>query len=246
MVKVLLSDIVKEYMDEQERLSPHRMPFFMRLAKRGLEELHWDISGDPHYAKIAVNKQNNTAPIPSNLIREIGVYHLEGEQLIVLSRNNNLLKPIDDCGQEIEPQVEGGVYSSGFLSTYISKSLQFTGGFYGAGGRSIYGEYTVDFHNGLIVLSSDFCKDYIYLKYLGSPIQEGGDFKVHPFLKEPIKAYIHWKSVDNKDSVGAGEKDYRFERYLAAKLWSANQINAISKDEQRDINLKNFTLAPKL
>lgn len=246
MVKLNLSDIVAEFMDEQERLSPHQKPRFMRIAKRGLEELHWDIAGDPFNIILKVDKTNNTAPLPDNFIKEVGVYYTEGEQLVILSRNENLVKAVDDCGDLVNPTNRYGTWRNTYSPSTITKSNQFAGGLYGEGGRSNWGEYTIDFHTGLIFISTGLDKDEIYLRYLGSPIETKGDIKVHPFLREPIKKYLYWKMVDMKDSVPAGEKQYRFDAYENAKLWAANQISSIGKDEQFDLNRRNFTLAPKL
>lgn len=246
MVRVKLSEIVKEFMDEQERMSAHQFPRFMRIAKRGLDELHWDIAGTPFNVILKVNKKNNTAALPSNFIKEVGVYVAEGEQLMILSRNANLIKTYNDCGELENGGVTNGIMPISYPTQFITKSNQFAGGVYGAGGRSFYGQYDIDFHTGLIMISSDFDRGEVYLKYLGSPMEENGDFYVHPYIKEPIKKYLYWKMIDFKDSAPAGEKQYRFDAYENAKLWAANQMTSIGADEQRDLNRRNFTLAPKL
>lgn len=246
MIKRKLSDIVNSFLDMQERVTPHKKAWYMRIARRGYIELWDDVSGEPYKAVIPVDKTNNTAVIPSNFKREILVYVLNRNgELVSLTRNENLAKHIDECGNELNGS--GGVYLPNIYPTSnINQNLQNKGGMYGIGGRSIYGDFTIDYNMGRILLSSDFCQDEIYLLYTGDPLEKGGDFDVHPFLEQPIRDYIYWQSVAFKDNVPMGEKNARFDNYVNSKLWAANQFTAMTAQEVKDLSKKNFTLAPKI
>jgi hypothetical protein len=246
MVRKKLSDIVKSYMDLQERSSPHKFAWFMRIAKRGYTELWDDISGEPFKAIIPVDKTNNTAVLPDNFKREILVYVLAPTgELISLTRNDNLAKNVDDCGIMENGEINR-ITVPMFPSATINQNFQNIGGRYGIGGRSVFGDFKIDEQMGRVLLSSDFSHDEIYLLYTGDPLENNGDYEVHPFLEQPIRDYIYWQSVALKDSVPMSEKQNRFDNYVNSKLWAANQLTSMTVQEVKDLSKKNFTLAPKL
>lgn len=217
------------------------------IAKDGYFDLWSDALGEPYSVVLEVDTSNNTVVLPNNFIKEEGVYYAgHNSELISLTRNENINKVVDDCGDLEKPNNGYPTdYGQGrFISNHINKNGQLTGGFYGAGGRSIYGDFTI--RDGRIWLSSDFRKDEIYLRYLGSPIEDNGDIYVHPWATEPIKDWIYWKMIDKMDGYPRGEKEARFDRFLASKDWMMNRLWSMSAQETKDLSKKNFSLAPKL
>jgi hypothetical protein len=246
MVRRKLSEIVKSYMDLQERGSAHKFAWFMRIARRGYIELWDDLSGEPLRAMLPVDRTNNTAVLPDNFKKDILVYVLDDSGVLIsLTRNTNLAKRVDECGQ-MENGLVIGYDSPIFASATINQNLQNVGGRYGLGGRSVYGDFTIDEQMGRVILSSDFNRDEIYLMYIGDPLEENGDYLVHPFLEQPIRDYIYWQSVALKDNVPMSEKQNRFDNYVNSKLWAANQMTSMTVQEVKDLSKKNFMLAPKL
>lgn len=248
MLKNKLSDIVKELLDEEDRITTHEFGRYMRIARRGYIDLWSDALGVMQVDKIKVDATTNTAPLPENFVKEEGVYYLTSSgELVILSRNDDFYWDKDNCGIISSPQDSPTValYTGVESSFRITKDGRAAGGHYGAKGVSIYGQYSIDRNNGLILLSTDYCHEYVYLRYLGNPKAVNEDFYVHPWANEAIKSWVYWKEKDRKSSVGANEKEYWRSRYYDEKFDLQTKLFTMGAQEQVDTSRRNVTPTAK-
>lgn len=246
-----LDEIVRDYMLEEERDSLHKYPIYLNYAIRGLRELNWDVAGAPVKVQLDVTQSTNIVPLPSDFIKEIRVGVIVDGIFVSLGENSDIIKKINDCGNvstsnsTVDVGVSGGV---GFSNTWHQhyRNGEVIGAFYGVGGHQMYGEYYINYEDGRIELSSGTNQTTIVLEYLSDLSTIDGDFRVHPFLEEPLLNWIEWVSKRRKTrQYGAGVISDLQRKYVDSKIWAAIRIGSSSKAQIRETSKKNFTLAPK-
>lgn len=244
-----LKDIVEEYMREEERLDDAYYFLYLDYAISGLRDLHYDVSGVIKQAKITVNTSNNTVNLPPDLIKLIGVSAFDGSKLVALSRNNNIFKNLDDCGNPTGSSNSLGTGNSDLFG-FPSSARHFRdgsviGAFYGLGSTSNFGEYRYNKEYNRIELSTYTAISHLIVEYLADVSQINGEFIVHEYLVEPIKNWIDWVSKRRKNIVSAGEKQLLEDQYTRSKRKARIRLSSISIAEMQDLSRRTFSQAPK-
>jgi len=246
-----LDDIVKAYMDEEERGSLHNYATYYRIALRGLKDLHFDTEGVPKIVQLEPDT-DNIVSLPEDFVKEVrvGIISSTG-QLIDMQRNDNIIQKLDDCGNitnASQGDITGTGLGFGVSNTYFNhfRNGEVIGGFYGIGGQQSTGTFKINHAAGRIELGTFTSQPTIILEYLANPQMIDKDFRVHPFLETPLLNYIDWVSKRRKHkqySQGLINDLHRI--YVDSKIWAAVRLGASSKSEIKYTTKKNFTLAPK-
>lgn len=249
-----LDEIVRDYMLEEERDSLHKYPFYINYAIKGLRELHFDISGAPKKVQLTVNTSTNVVDLPADFIKEIRVGIIVDGIFISLGENSDIVKKLDDCGNVTTNQNNttgnsvNSTQSFSIANTWHQhyRNGEVIGAYYGIGGQQVVGQFYINYDAGRIEFSTITNQADIILEYIADLSTVDGDFRVHPFLEEPIMNYIDWVSKRRKHKqYGAGVINDLQRKYVDSKIWAAIRLGSSTKAQVREISKKNFTLAPK-
>jgi len=250
---ITLTEIVRDYMMEEERDTRHKEAIYLHHAINGIRDLHYDVSGVVKSVALTVDTSKNICNLPDDFMREVGVAVIDGSgNLVNLSRSpHKIFKINDNCGN-----TTGGVPNSngiddlggGFYNTQAEhfRNGQNIGNWFGIGGQQATGDYTINHAEKRIEFSSRTSNSYIVLKYLSEASQVNGQFEVHEYLREPIKNYIEWKDKQRKRYVGKGEVQFLHKQYVDSKTWARMRLSSFDLEEAKEIAKVNFSQAPKM
>lgn len=251
-VGIPLKEIVKSYNIEEGRDSMHKYLQYLHLAIDGLRELQWDVNGTTKMETLTPDDQG-IIHIPEDFVKEVRLSAIASDNTLVpLGRNDDLFKGKDDCGDYAgnnqstiisTPSTGGVVWNTN--SEHFNKG-QFIGRYYGIGGRSTAGEYKINKSDGTIWLGQNVDATSLVLEYIGyMPERVGGQFIVHPFLKEPLMNWIAYASKRRLPSTPPALTEYLFKRYVDSKQWARQRFYNMDFTEVLEIARKNVTQAPK-
>lgn len=248
-VGIKLKHIVESVLIEQDRDTKHYYLPYLHLAIDGLTELNWDVAGATKMVTLTPDNQG-VIHLPEDFVKEVRISALANDNtLIPLSRNNDIFKTVDNCGDYAgnqAPNIVGAANDNGFgfdTGNEHFSNGQFIGRYYGVGGRSTAGEFTINREKGEIWLGMYVNARFVILEYIGYlPERVGGNFIVHPFLKEPLMNWIHYASRRRKASPS--EVEYLHKRYIDSKNWARQRFWNMDFTEVLDIARKNFTQSP--
>lgn len=243
-----LEGLVREYIIEEFGESEHMLPYYMQIAYSGLRELNTDTSGIPKFEKITL-ASNDTAALPPDYITYRGIYICDKQgELRNLGLNERMcpLEP-NDCGDLVAPtgvEVNTLVFAGTGYHNGHFRNGEFIGRYYGlGGGNNANGEYKIFEREGFIALK-DCVADHIILEYLADVSQIDGNYIVHPFIIESLKAFIYWRaSRAKRTSIGAA-RDARSEYYNQKRL-SNIRMTSFNLDEIKQAIRKHYKLSPK-
>lgn len=249
---ITLNEIVEDLLISEGRDTTHKKKKYLHHAINGFRDMHYDVVGYTNYDKIAVDTSNNTVDLPSDFIREIGVYVIGGDgKLIPLSRNKHrIFKDKDDCGNTINP-VTGMMENSQATAIIGNEISQFyrngqaIGNMFGNYGVQSTGEYNINKQENIIELSTYTSQSYVVLKYMADIQEINGEFMVHPFLRDAIKDFIYWDDKRFSRSVSPSEKRELKRLYTNSKNWVRMRMNSFNYDEAREISKQSFSQSPK-
>lgn len=207
-----LVDVIQSYLNEAE-MSNHQMMRFLEIAKRGVMDLHMNLSGLPVTRKLEFNSDTLTSPLPTDYISYRRVGYLASGVIVPFAYNPRikLYPPDGACLPEnqnagitsINPGIPFNVdypYYWGPWNTSVGPN-GVTGGFSNMGGSAAYYcDFTIDELNGYVQYGSNPQVD-IYMEYLGNPKKVEGNYVVHPFDIQALIAWIAWRDVANKKGV---------------------------------------------
>lgn len=251
-VGIPLKEIVKSYNIEEGRDSMHKYMQYLHLAIDGLRELFWDINGTTKMEVLSPDAQG-IIYLPEDFVKEVrlSAIALDGT-LIPLGKNDNLFKAKDACGDYggnqgndliSNPDTGGVLWNTG--NDHFNKG-QFIGRYYGIGGRSTAGEYKINTGDSTIWLGMNVQSTHLVLEYIGyMPERVGGQFLVHPFLKEPLMNWIAYTSKRRLPSTPPALTEYLFKRYVDSKQWARQRFHNMDFTEVLEIARKNVTQSPK-
>ena len=168
-----------------------------------------------------------------------------------LGHNPDLCKPryADECGNIThKPSTVGyqgnGVYIDNIASHY--RNGEIVGRFYGeGGGYNANGQYVLDKERGVLQLSSVLAEE-IVLEYVADVTKIDGNFVVHPYIIETVKAYMAWASIRRKRGESAQEKELARRDYYNERRVAGLRFNSFTMEEAKATIRKAFKLSPKL
>lgn len=99
---ITLDEIVRGYIIQKELNVDQNYQRYYQIAVKGLSDLHYDVTGTPHYCKLTLDA-NGQADLPKDFLKliRIGIINKYGE-LVSLGENHRLayVDDTDDCGNE--------------------------------------------------------------------------------------------------------------------------------------------------
>lgn len=256
---VKLDDIIKGFLNERGEETSHNYSRMLRIAIDGLNDLYIDVSGVSKVVKLTIDTNNWTANIPKDFITHNRLSVCIGERLYPLQEDNGICvtPEYDNCGAPADrPNFPYGV-GYGYNYGYYYNSLlyqntnwrngEYIGRQYGAGGgQSVYGRYRIDTNNGWIQFQALRRFDDVVLEYLANPAMVNGEFMVHEYDVQALRAYLYWGSIRSRENVSLGEKTNAERLYYAQKNIATQRHNAPTLDELYQTIYKHFQLAPKI
>ncbi len=232
MTNYSLESIIRELLIGRESNSENKIPQLLQLGINALREFNMDINPDGGSAAFTMLtiKPNQTVPLPHNYIDycRIGILDHCGN-FIALGKNDNMRysNPVDACGNPIMPactcNTAGQTVSSvtginsiiggfGWNWDGLADNLrnnELVGRFFGAGGgNNDWGYYRVNLKAGCIELGGVKATQ-IALEYLADPSMVDGEFLVHPYLVQALKAWIRYEEVIDNIRIPASTLEMR-------------------------------------
>ena len=248
-----LEAVVREYLIETGQ-TEHRFPQALQLGISCLRELQYDVTGSPSIKELVVNA-NDTVDLPEDYLNYIKIgFSDKYGNFRELGRNKDIAlnRTLNDCGQRAEVRtVEDDTVDYESLYPLESYSVHYTNGervgrFYGiGGGNNINGYFKIDKAYSQIQLSNYGGGNTITLEYLADPNKSNGNFDVHPFAVETIKAWIDWKINANNVNIPMGYSEQKRILYSRNKKLLFARMSSLSVQDLLSSFRKGNKAAPK-
>jgi hypothetical protein len=241
-----LDTAVREYLLQSGDDSPARYQSAYTAGFAAFRELGFDVSGVPQVHILELS-DTDSALLPDGYIRWTRVGALIGGNKIVdLGINNNLLPPgtvVNNCGNNTiatQTSAVGGnnafwpyFYGGGSYDSPADnwRNGEFMGRLFGAGGgTNANGYFKVFPENGTIQFENPRSREIIMECLVDAAADASGNFVIHPFLIEPIKAGAHWNMIKFNKYVSGSEKASAEGLWLKAKRHAKSQFLAPNID----------------
>jgi hypothetical protein len=114
------------------------------------------------------------------------------------------------------------------------------------GGQNSVGEFRIDKERNKIQFASGLDSQSIVMEYIANISQVDGNYVVHPYLVECLKAYIDWASIRRLRSVSPSEKEMCRRDYYNERRRASERFSNFTIEEAMQMTRKAFKLAPKL
>ena len=244
-----LDQIIRSFINETGEPSAKYFRM-LSVAWAGIEELNMDVSGIPTVTLLTIDETTCRADLPEDYLnyKRIGV--CIGGRVVDLGRDDTLClnRVVDDCGdQQAIPVTPDPRDSTAIPFNGVPLPMDFwwggNGGMFGLGaGNNKNGYYRIDKENDQILFASSV-SGTIVLEYLSTPKKNKGEFVVHPYCVEALKAFIEWRMTNKKQYMGAWQIS-RTEYYNQRRLAKA-RFDTFTLGEIYQALNKSFMQAPK-
>lgn len=245
-VKVPLKEIVEEFKDERAEMSDVSLPLYMRLGLQAIRDLEYDGFATATYKQETLSN-SQTIPLPDNCVKVIDVYAYYGGNIYALPRKKNIYIKKDDCGND-SVENKGGLGNYFGLGNTFSqhvKNGENIGGWYGAGGQSYFGSYRINDKDDRLEFDTNGAGfNTVVIQYLTTPESDSGEYRVHEFLREPIKNYIDWK-LHQRKRISANEKEYLKTQYYDSKHEAMKRKFSFSIEQVKQLYASTYMQSPK-
>lgn len=250
-MKNTLDSIVREWLFESGNTEA-KYARALSISMSCLRTMNLDVSGQPVAQLLSVNA-NDTVDLPLDYISlvSIGIYDGRGNVRPLLPsffRGKDV--DIDDCGNIVVPQgqdpIESGtiLWGSSFQQHFAFG--QSNGGFFGlGGGQSSNGYYRLNEDKGYIALEGYRGGTHVYFEYLSDIKRVNGNFIIHVYLIDSIKAFLDWKMINNNVNIPMNQKEVARRNYLAERKKAVSRFSSFTKDELLQSFRKGNKLSPK-
>jgi hypothetical protein len=246
---IKIDECIYSYMDAAE-LSNHKYFKLWNIAFRGIQDMGLDFFYQVKSLKLPINP-NKTVNLPEDYLNysKIGVLNSKGE-VIPLFKNQKLTTFADLSQDRVAKTQDGSLFdyadpnSPIFFNYWNGNSI---GNLYGLPSGTVVGEFKVDEHNGIILLSEDFSYDYIILEYVASP-KEGADYMIPIQFKEALIEWIGWQDIKHLPASrkgSLGDKRDRRHDYFEARRRAVAKYKPFYLDEAYQQNLQSTRLTIK-
>jgi archaellum component FlaF (FlaF/FlaG flagellin family) len=265
MASMTLDQVVREYIIEKNDDTQHNYARLLQLGIHGLRELTMDVSGSPKIIGLTI-KDDLTVDLPKDYIRytKIGVCGSDGN-VCAMGLNNDMCLPrsSDECGNpkiaiqkpsstSVASQTDinfgyigANQFSEGLTDNFRNGEL--VGRFFGiGGGQNSIGQYRVDTERNQIQFGGGLASTEIVMEYLADVSAVDGNYMIHPYLVECLKAYIGWASIRRINSVNGGEKEMARRDYYNERRRASERFSNFTIEEAMSMTRKAFKLAPKM
>lgn len=230
----------------------NRYARLMQIAISGLRDLHNDRPSTNKFATLPI-LSNHTVTLPNDYIDYVRIGVCYNGSVIALGENPIMCPPhTDDCGNiEVDqpsfPTVPDAYPTYPYGAPFLISGA-YSGRMYGiGGGNNSIGYYKVFKDEGYIALqamSGEF--DEIILEYVGDLTQVDGQFVVHPFDVEAVKAWMWWKWVQRAKSYTQYDKEMSRIAYGNEKRKASGRHGRMPMNELLQVLRSGYKSSPKL
>lgn len=248
-----LGELVKEYLLERGESLNKFVPTLARGVS-GFRELNMDVSAVPKIDSLEIDTTLDFITLPNDYVQYVRVGIVgPGGIIYPLGKNDSIALPRqrDDCG-DLERDTEnntGGYWAwgwDGYADNY--RDGQATGRMFGlGGGNNVNGYYRIDREQKRMYLQNVLSgTTHIVLEYIADiQTTSDGNFEIHPFIVETIKAWIFWRESYYNPRAGTGATAYAEKIYHAAWRRARARFNTASVEEWIAAFREQNMLAPR-
>ncbi len=250
-----LEKVVRELLIETGR-TEHRFFQALQLGISCLRELEFDVTGSPVVKELPVTDLD-TVNLPNDYLNyiRIGFTNKYGH-FKELGRNNSisLNRNLDDCGTRTKRSKDdidtsftnNATFSGTEYGSIHYRNNENVGRYYGlGGGNNEYGSFKIDKNYQQIQLSFYTGGDTITLEYLADPNKTNGEFEVHPFAVETVKAWIDWKLNENNPNISIAVSQSKKMLYGSNKKLLRSRMASLSVQDMLQAFRKGNKASPK-
>lgn len=213
------------------------------MAKRGLEEMHFDTLQKVKYETLTPT--NNEVALPSGFVAEVFVGIEYGDKVRTIGLNPKINNR-DNSGNAFDQTADqysynyGESFDSVFLSRHFNEYGSFVGGMYG---RNVVWTQSYNINRDLEIIRLDNKSEItsVHLVYLSMPEKVSNQSVVHPFAQQALIDYIEWQWAEyNKDQDYQIKRkefynQYRILRGRMNKMTTVEVIRALRRNIQLSI-----------
>jgi len=250
-----LEKVVRELLIETGR-TEHRFFQALQLGISCLRELEFDVTGSPVIKELPVTELD-TVNLPDDYLNyiRVGFTNKHGYfQELGRNKNISLNRTLDDCGTRIKKKIDNSdpdyAYNAAFSGTEYGsahyRNNENIGRYYGlGGGTNANGSFKIDKNYQQIQLDCYIGGDTITLEYLADPNKTNGEFDVHPFAVETVKAWIDWKLNENNPNVSIAVSQSKKMLYGSNKKLLRSRMASMSVQDMLQAFRKGNKASPK-
>jgi len=203
-----IEEVINSLLDEQEDYTSSKFARYYSLAQSGLRNLLMDIGGGEKPILLDFNKETLTVDLPPDYVTYKTVAVITEKGLIKeLSSRDDI--PVIGRSEVIRDNKEQ----------------------FGAGiDLNPIGSFNEDVIGRRLVFDRDLKVDKVYIDYVSTG-KVNPKVPVHPFLIEPLQAWIYWKSIARKSGESLGAKQLAKSEFFRTKRHARSQFKAFTKEE---------------
>ena len=226
----------------------HKYMQMLDIGIRGVKELTFDTTQEVKVTSLTLNS-NLTADLPCDYVkyRRIGVYKNQDYYSLGLDENMPMPIGVDGCGNPINRSVTEDTDNLENVYWMINyRGGENTGGIYGlGGGNNENGYYRIDKENNQIVFSSEFGGSSVVVEYISDGSGDSGQYEIHVFAEEALRAYIWWKHLQRRKYIPLQEKESARRDWYNEKRLAVARFSSFNKEEALQTSRRQFRQSPK-
>jgi len=215
MIDITIDSIIRKQLSMMGLPIHYYVPMLV-IARRGLEEMHFDTLQKVKYALLTIDAANE-ALLPADYVELVyaGIEH--GDKVRNIGQNDDM--NARDNGGVAFPQTENQYrYSLGLpgVDTFLFDEYgQFKAGQFG---RNVTWDesFKINREEGFVRVDNKSNITQLHLVYIGMPEKISNKSVIHPFAQQALMDYINWKwaeyTVNRNQYSTWREPDYLIKR----------------------------------
>lgn len=250
-----LEKVVRELLIETGR-TEHRFFQALQLGISCLRELEFDVTGSPVIKELDVTDLD-TVNLPDDYLNYIRIgFNDKYGNFNELGRNKkiSLNRTLNDCGTAVKNKIsdsstdyiDNATFSGSEYGSVHYRNNENIGRYYGlGGGGNANGSFKIDKNYQQIQLDCYTGGKTIILEYLADPNKTNGEFDIHPFAVETVKAWIDWKLNENNPNINIAISQSKKILYASNKKLLRSRIASMSVQDMLQAFRKGNKASPK-
>lgn len=194
MVDINIDSIIRRNL-AMRKLPLHYYSPVLVMAKRGLDEMHFDTLQKVKFETVSIDPTTFTAVLPTDCVEIIWVGLQIGDKVRPIGNNQRLNSSTDEA-LEVRPDLYdyGSSYNSTglILETAFSNYLGYTGRNFGRP-VTFTDSYTVNRTENFIRLDNKSLEDELLICYISLPEKVSNRSVIHPFAQQSLNSWIDWQ-----------------------------------------------------
>ena len=248
---IRIDEPINSYLDRSEQ-GIHKFFKMWHIAFDGMNQMGLDSFYSVKSVKLPI-LPNLTVVLPPDFLSlsKIGPLNSAGE-VIPMAANSKLTTYADLLPDRIQKTQDNSLWNFYSYSNWIFynywNGTTFMNMYGLPSGAPFIGSYKLDTANNVILLSENFCYDYIILEYAASPV-EGGEYYIPVQFKEAMMWYLAWQDIAMIPSSrrgGLGDKEQRKRNYFNERRLAIARFKPFHLEEAHQWSMENTRLTVKI